>query len=60
MRVSVKWFGQVQVDAAISCSSLILWLCNPSVEGHQICQAQFARSEAMLAVTNQLLLFHVP
>ena len=57
-RVSVKWFGQIQVDA-ISCSSLILWLCNPSVEGHHIFQAQFALSEAMLAVINQLLIFHV-
>ena len=59
MRDSVKYFAQVQVDD-ISCSSLVHQRCNPIVEGHQICQAQFALSEAMLAVTNHLLIFHVP
>jgi len=29
------------------------------VEGRQICQAQSSLSEAMLAVTNHLLIFHV-
>ena len=60
----VKWdsdkcFAQVKVDD-ISCSSLIHQCCNPAVEGHQICQAQFALSEAMLVVTSYLLIFHAP
>lgn len=36
--------------------------CKPIVEGHQICKAQFALSEAMplmMAVTHHLLIFHV-
>ena len=56
---SVKCFAQVQVDD-VSFSSLIHQCCNPLVELHQFCQAQFALSEAMLAVTNVLLVFHVP
>ena len=56
---SVKCFAQVQLDN-VSYSSLIDQNSNPVVEGHQICQAQFAPSETMLAVTNHLLIFHVP
>ena len=55
---SVKWFSQVRVDD-VSYSSLIHQCSNPIIEDHQICQAQFALSEAMLAVTNHLLVFHV-
>ncbi|KAK4813652.1 hypothetical protein QYF61_014951 [Mycteria americana] len=44
MQDSVKCFAQVQADD-ISCSSLIHQRCNAVVEGHQICQAQFALSE---------------
>ena len=49
-RTSVRCFAQVQVD--VSCSSFIHQRSNPVVEGHQICQAQFALSEAMLVVTS--------
>ena len=56
---SVRCFAQVQAGD-ISCSSLIHQCCNPIVEGHQICQAPFALSEALLAVTSHLLIFHVP
>ena len=55
---SVKSFAHVQVGD-ISCSSLIHQHCNTIVEGHQVCQAQFALSEAMLAVSN-ILIFHMP
>ena len=51
VRDNVKCFAQIQVDD-ISYSSLTHQCCNPVVEGHQICQARFACSEAMLAVTN--------
>lgn len=54
---SVKCFTQVQVDDVI-CSSLICQCCNP-VEGHQICQAEFALSGVMV-VTSHLFVFHVP
>jgi len=49
VRDSVKCFAQLQADD-VSCSSLIHQHCNPVVEGHQICQVQFALSKAMLAV----------
>ena len=49
---SIKCFAQVQVDD-ISCSSLIHQHRNPVIKGHQICQAGFALSEALFAVTNQ-------
>ncbi|PKU36589.1 hypothetical protein llap_13111 [Limosa lapponica baueri] len=52
----VKCFAQVQVDDT-SCSSLIHQRCNLTVEDHQIYQAQFAFSEAMLTVTSHLLVF---
>ena len=55
----VKSCAQVQVGD-VSCSSLIHQCSNPVVEGCQICQAQFACSEAMLAVTSHLLILHVP
>ena len=55
----VKCFTQAQVDD-VGCSSLIHQCHNPTIEGHQICQARFVLSEAMLAVTNHLLTFHVP
>ena len=54
LRDSVKCFAQVQVDD-IGCSSLTHQSCNLIVEGHQICQAWFALSEAILAVTSHLL-----
>ncbi|GAB0189266.1 mitochondrial enolase superfamily member 1 [Grus japonensis] len=56
---SIKCFTRVQVDD-ISCSALIYQQCNAIIEGHHVCQARFALSEAMLAVTNRLLIFHVP
>lgn len=43
------------VKAPLPTPILIHQFCNPVVEGHQICQAQFSFSEAMLAVINQLL-----
>ena len=59
MQDCVKCFVQVQLDDVIW-SSFILQCSNPIIEGHKICQAQFALSEAMLAVTNHLFIFHVP
>ncbi|GAB0190293.1 exostosin-2 [Grus japonensis] len=59
VRDSVKCLAQVQVDD-ISCSSLVHQRCNPIIEGHQIYQARFALSEAVLAVTSHLLVLHVP
>jgi len=59
MRNSVKCFPQIQVDDII-CSSLIHQCSNPITEGHHTCQALLALGEAMLAVTNHLLIFHVP
>ena len=56
---NVKCFAQVPVDD-VSCSSLIHQCCNPIVDSYQICQAQFALSEAMLVLTNRPPLFHVP
>lgn len=44
----------------VGCSSHIYQQCNCIVEGHKICQAKFTLSEAVLAVTNHLLIFHVP
>uniref|UniRef100_A0A663DJS2 Zinc finger matrin-type 1 n=1 Tax=Aquila chrysaetos chrysaetos TaxID=223781 RepID=A0A663DJS2_AQUCH len=58
VRDSAKSFAQVQV-ADVHCSSLIHQRCHPVRGGHQICQARFALSEAMLAVTSHLLIFHV-
>ena len=58
MQDGVKCFAKVQVDD-ICCSSYIHQHCNAVVEGHHICQAWFALSEAMLAVTKYLI-FHVP
>jgi len=55
----VKFFAQVHIDE-VSCCSLINEYCNTIVEGHQISQVRFALSEAMLAVINHLLIFHVP
>ena len=55
---SVKHFAQVQVDDN-SCSSLIHQCCNSIVERHQIWQALFALSEAMLTVTSHLPIFYV-
>lgn len=49
---SIKGFAQVQ--ATISCCSLIHQCCSPIIEGHQVCQAWFAPGEARLAVTNHL------
>ena len=51
-------FAQVQVDD-ISCFPLIHQRCNPVMEEHQICQALFSLSKAMLAVTSHLSAFHV-
>ena len=48
---SVTCSAQVQVDD-VCCCSLIHQCSNPIIEGHQICQAQFALTEAMLAVTS--------
>ena len=59
MQDSVKCFAQIQVDD-VSCSSLIHHHCKPVLEGHQTCQAQFALSEATLAVNNHLLIFNMP
>lgn len=33
--------------------------CNPVIEGHQTCQAQFALNEAMVPVTEYLCVLHV-
>ena len=55
---SVKCFAQIQLGDGSS-SSFIHCLCN-SMEGHQICQALFALSEAMLAFTKHVLMFCVP
>jgi len=42
------------------CMALYCWPWARTItEGHQICQAQFALSEAMFAVTSHLLIFHV-
>lgn len=56
MQDSVKCFPQIQVDY-ISCSFLIDKHFNPILEGHQIYQAGFAFSRAMLDVT--ITFFHV-
>lgn len=50
---SVKCISQVQVDY-VTCSSLIHQCYNLVIDGLQICQAKFALSEAMLAITNHL------
>ena len=55
---SVKCFARVQLDD-VSCSSLIHQCSNPIVVGHQICQAWFALSEAVLAVTSHHLILRV-
>lgn len=57
-RIVSKSFAQVKV-ADVSCSSLTHQHYNPVVEGHQIGQAELALSEAMLTLTNYLLIFHV-
>ena len=67
VRDSVKCFAQVQagdiscsaqVQAGdVSCSSLIHQRSNPIIDSHEICQARFALSEAVLAVTSHLLFF---
>ena len=49
MWVSVKCFIQVQVDDII-CSSLIHQHSNPIIESHQIRQARFALSEAIITI----------
>lgn len=54
---SIKCSARAQVDD-INFSSLIHQYCNPTTES-QIFQALFALSEAMLIVTNHLLVFHV-
>ena len=59
MQDCVKCFAQVQVDD-LSCSFLVHQHSKPVIEGQQICQAQFALSEAMLTVTSYLLIFQVP
>ncbi|KAJ7405211.1 hypothetical protein BTVI_69704 [Pitangus sulphuratus] len=59
MQDSAKCFVQVQGDD-ISYFNIIHQCCNPALEGHQICQTKFALSEAILAVANDLLIFHVP
>ena len=56
---SVKCFAQVHVDV-FSWSFLTYQRSNSVTEGHEICQAQFALSEAMWAVTSHVLIFHVP
>lgn len=53
---SVKCFAQPQADAD-SCSSFINQTCNPITVDHQIFQAWFALSEAMLAITNHLSVY---
>jgi len=58
MRDSVKCFAQAQVDDT-SYSSLAHQHSNTMIEGHQICQALFALSEALLAATSHLLIFYV-
>lgn len=58
MQNSVKFLAQVQVDGVIR-SSLIHQCWNSTVEGHQICQALFALSEAKLSVTSQPIIVHV-
>jgi len=55
----IKCSAQVQVDDII-CLFLIHQYSNAILEGQQVCQAWFAHSEAMLAVTNHLLVFRVP
>lgn len=52
MRDSVKHFAQVQLDN-IHCFSLTQ-CCHPVKGGHQICQVQFAISEAMLTVSSHV------
>lgn len=43
------------------CQSLsFIHLCSPIRESHQIYQARFTLSEAMLAVSSRILIFHVP
>ena len=59
MQDIVKCFAEDHVDD-ICLSSLIHQRSNPIVEDHQVCQAWFALSEAMFAVINHLLIFHVP
>lgn len=58
MQDSVECFAPVQAGD-ITCSCFIQH-CNPILEGHQIYQAQFTLSEAMLTVSNHHLFFHVP
>ena len=58
MQDSVEGLAEVQEDDII-CSSVIHQRYNPVIEDHQICQAQFAFSEAMLPVTNHILIFHM-
>lgn len=59
MQDSIECFAQVQAGD-ISHFYFIHHRCNSSVKGHQIGQAQFTLSEAMLAVSNHRLVFHVP
>lgn len=59
MQGSNKSFAQIQVDE-ISSSSLMHQHCNPITEGHCICQAGFALSEALMDVINRLHFFHEP
>lgn len=56
---SIEYFTQLQVEG-IRCSFFIHQYCNPVIEGHQIWQAWFALTEAMLAVTNHLLAYLSP
>lgn len=55
----VRCFAQVQVVDV--CRPFLAHHCwNPILEGHQYCQAWVALSAVMVAVTNHLIIFHVP
>ena len=51
---SVERFAQVQVDD-VYCSTPVHQFRSPIIEGHQTGQAGFPLTEAMLAVTNHLV-----
>ena len=59
MRDSVECLAQAQLDD-VSCPPFVHQHCNPIIEGYHVGQAQFDIGEAMLAVTNYLLIFQVP
>lgn len=53
---SIKYLAQLQVDN-ISFSSFIHQCFNPTAKGHQICYAQFALSEATLAIVKHFFVW---